>query len=344
MSTPSVSVVVCAYTLERWNEIVASVLSAARQEPAPGELLLVVDHNPALVERAERELVAQVPTLRVLASERKKGLSGARNTALTAARGRVVVFLDDDAAAQDGWLAALLWGYQDPVVVAVGGSATPVWPDGCDRPVTLPAAKGSGRGALDWVVGCTYDGQPEVTGPVRNLMGCNMSVLRDVAIGVGGFSEDLGRVGKTPLGAEETELCIRITEADPSAVIVFEPAARVRHHVSPDRMTWSYLLRRSYAEGLSKATVAATVGQDAALSTERGYVVHILPRAFARGLGGAVAPGSGSRWASALGSVAVVGALAWTAGGYARGRVARLTGRAPGRSRQGLTGVCGGPA
>ncbi len=321
MSAPTTAVVVCAYTMERWDDLVESLASAGSQTPPPDELWLVVDHNPELLERASHELVSLLPALQVIPNGRKKGLSGARNTAVEQVRSDVVVFLDDDAAAGDGWLGALLAGYADDSVIAVGGSAAPRWPAGAERPTTLPRGADSTRGELDWIVGCTYAGQPEVLEPVRNLMGCNMSMRRLVFERVGGFSEELGRVGKTPLGCEETELCIRARRAFPASRIMFEPQALVRHHVSADRLTWSYLRRRCFAEGVSKAAVAALVGRDDALATERTYASQILPAAVVRQLRTGLVPLSTRRSQQLGGAVAVVVALASTVLGFARGRI-----------------------
>ena len=149
-------------------------------------------------------------------------------------------------------------------------------------------------------------------------MGCSMSFRREVFAELGGFSEDLGRVGTVPLGCEETELCIRASELFPGVSVVFEPRARVRHHVTPDRMTWSYLRRRCYAEGVSKAAVAAMVGRDVALSTERGYATRVLPAGVARELGTAV---RGRPRRGLAGVAAILLALVSTAVGYLRGRV-----------------------
>ena len=323
MTRPTTAVVVCAYTMERWDDLVASLRSAAGQDPAPDELWLIVDHNADLLSRARLELGSEIPNLQVAANGRKKGLSGGRNTALELVRSDVVVFLDDDAQAEPGWLRALSEPYHDPSVMAVGGVAKPRWPAGsAGRPPTLPAPLGAVdswivRGELDWVVGCTYAGQPDQTIEVRNLMGCNMSFRRAVFAGLGGFSEDLGRVGKTPLGCEETELCIRGTARSPGSRILFQPSARVHHHVSSDRLTWKYLRQRCFAEGVSKAAVSAMVGPHSALSTERDYVRRVLPSGLFRELRAAIG-GRRPAWGSAL---AIVVGLAWTVAGYARGRM-----------------------
>ena len=304
--TPQVTVVICAYTERRWQDLVDAVHSVRAQSVAPSQLLLVIDHNAELAARA----AAGIGGVTVLVNENRRGLSGARNTALAHASGDIVVFLDDDAsAAGPDWLELLLAPYQDPAVQAVGGAATPIWP--VDRPITLPA--GTARGELDWVVGCTYRGQPEVIGDVRNLMGCNMSFRRAVFTAVGGFTEDMGRVGTVPVGCEETELCIRLRHHDPSARIVFEPRALVRHRVSADRVTWSYLRRRSWGEGISKAAVSRLVGPGDALSTERSYTTKVIPAGFFREL-------ARLRVASAF---ALVLSVLYAAAGYARGKVAR---------------------
>ena len=322
MQEPTSAVVVCAYTLERWSDLTDAVRSAAGQDPAPRTVLLVVDHNDELLERARRELLPAVPQLRITPNTRRQGLSGARNTALEQLDEDVIVFLDDDARAADGWLAELLRPYARESVVAVGGAAVPRW-SGQGRPATLPAGAGDAWGELDWVVGCTYAGQPTEERGVRNLMGSNMSFRREPLVASGGFDEGLGRIGKTPLGCEETELCIRIRNQRPGAEIVFRPQAVVAHRVSLDRRTWRYLLHRAYAEGVSKAAVAGLVGSDQALETERAYATRVLPSGLARQAVRSVRGGGESRGDAGQGALAIVAVLATTATGYLRGRAAR---------------------
>src|SRR5207302_801054 len=142
------TVVICAYTERRWADLVEAVGSVREQTVPAGEIIVVIDCNPELVERAAAEFIGVV----VVENTGKRGLSGARNTAIELAKGDVIAFLDDDAAAEPDWLAQLLAGYRDSRVLAVGGSARPRWPDGT-RPALLP-------GELVWVGGCTYVGQP----------------------------------------------------------------------------------------------------------------------------------------------------------------------------------------
>jgi GT2 family glycosyltransferase len=313
----TVTVIICAYTERRWSDIVAAVSSLGRQTRQPDEVLLVIDHNPALAARARAEIVGA----RVVENDCPQGLSGARNAGVAHSCSDILAFLDDDAQADADWLEQLLKPYRDAAVVAVGGAATPLWPNGKHRPGWLPAM--GPHGPLDWVVGCTYTGLPTGRAEVRNVMGCSMSFRSTAFDRVGGFSTGLGRVGTLPLGCEETEFCIRLRQQIPGARVLFEPRASVSHRVTPDRMTWSYLWRRSWSEGVSKAAIARIIGAKDALSTERRYVVRVLPAALTRALGGALTGRAGA----AANATAIASAVAATVGGYLRERARSVAGQ-----------------
>jgi GT2 family glycosyltransferase len=269
-----VSVVVCAYTAARWDDLRRSLESLRRQRMPPREVVLVIDHDPPLLERAR----AAFPDVVTVANRHRRGLSGARNTGLELARGAITAFLDDDACADPDWLERLVSGYDDPAVAGVGGAIDPDWSDG--RPSWFPAE-------FDWVVGCTYRGMPEGRRSVRNLIGANMSFRTELFRDVGGFVEWIGRVGTRPLGCEETEFCIRVARRRPGARMLLEPSARVRHRVPHERARWRYFASRCWAEGRSKALVAQRAGARTALATERSYVASTLTRGLARGVGDA---------------------------------------------------------
>ena len=294
------AVVICAYTQLRWGDLQDSVESAKRQPERP-EVIVVIDHEPELFARAQ----ARWPELLVVENAEERGLSGARNTGVARTEADVVAFLDDDATADDDWLGHLLAALDDPDVVGVGGHATPSW----------PTATGPGPYAdeLLWIVGCSYAGLPETAGDVRNVIGSSMAFRRDAILLAGGFRSGIGRVGNQPLGCEETELCIRIAQVRPGSRIRHEPRSNVSHRVSPDRVTWRYLLRRSYYEGISKAVLSRRVGTGRSLSSESTYLTRVVPGAIARELR-AVGRGGLQRAAAITASVVA------TVAGYGVGR------------------------
>ncbi|MEU1306114.1 glycosyltransferase family 2 protein [Streptomyces shenzhenensis] len=322
MSDPGISVVICVYTEDRWEDILAAVSSVRAQSYPALETLLVVDHNPALLDRLAEEYGEQrtaraAGDVRVLANAGPRGLSAGRNTGVAASRGAVIAFLDDDAVAERDWLRRFAEGYADPKVLAVGGRTVPVWASG-RRPAWFPAE-------FDWVVGCTYRGLPPGRVRVRNVLGGNASFRRTAFDAAGGFATGIGRdAGSRPLGCEETELCIRLGRARPDAVLLIDDRAVIHHRVPAARERFGYFRTRAYAEGLSKALVARSVGAAKALESERRYATRVLPVGVARGLRDALMarPGGAGR-AGAI----VAGVLA-AAGGYLVGSARARRGEA----------------
>ncbi|KNB49653.1 glycosyltransferase [Streptomyces caatingaensis] len=325
---PDVSVVICVYTEDRWGDILAAVASVAAQSRPALETLVVVDHNPALLRRLAGHY-ADDGRVRVLANAGPRGLSAGRNTGVAASSGEVIAFLDDDAVAERDWLRHFAEGYTDPRVMAVGGRTEPVWASR-GRPAWFPEE-------FDWVVGCTYRGLPPGRVRVRNVLGGNASFRRSGLLAVGGFASGIGRDGhRLPLGCEETELCIRLCRAVPDAVLLIDDRSVIHHRVPPERERFGYFRTRAYAEGLSKALVAHSVGTRDGLASERRYTTRVLPAGVVRGLRDALLGRAGGAGRAG----AIVAGLAVTTGGYAVG----LARARRGAGRFAVAAVPGAPA
>ena len=313
LDAPELSVVVCAYTLERWTVLTSAIHSILSQVRPVDEVILVIDHAPALLDAARAEFTHDRVT--IIENSGPRGLSGARNSGVAAASRSIVAFLDDDATATPDWASRLMGWYADPAVLGVGGSSVPNW-SGARRPAWFPEE-------FDWVVGCTYRGMPVRPSAVRNLIGSNMSFRRALFAEIGGFDPSVGRVGTAPVGCEETVFCILVAARFPGGRIMYDPAVRVDHHLPPNRSTWRYFRARCYAEGRSKAVVSGLVGSRQGLASERSYVRRTLPAAAMRGIVEAVRT---RRVAPLARTAAIVVGLAITGTGYVVGRVARLRG------------------
>jgi glycosyltransferase involved in cell wall biosynthesis len=302
-AAPPVSVVICAFTLERIERIAAAVESLEAQTVAPREIVLVIDHSPQL----EAECRRRWPATRVLANRERQGLSGARNTGLAESSGAVVAFLDDDAVAAEDWLEEIANAHRThPSILGVGGWTEPAWER--SQPAWFPIEFG-------WVVGASYRGLPDAGGPVRNTTGGNMSVDRRAYVEAGGFDVNLGKVGIRS-EPEDTELCIRIGNMHPDRQWIFWPGARIAHKVPLERESFRYFLTRCRYEGLGKAALTAIAGGRRGLSSERTYALRIL----SSGVAIRIARGLRSRDYSpfAQAAVLVVG-LAVTTAGFAEG-------------------------
>lgn len=308
-----VVVVIACYSEERWPQLSAAVESVLGQTVPAADVVVVVDHNEALLQR----VAEQWPQVRVVANRFSPGASGARNSGAFAAEGEIIAFLDDDAVAVPAWLERLVEPFHDPGVVGVGGGVDPAWEVG--RPAWFPDE-------FFWLVGATDPGGQDDVHEVRNVWAENMAVRRDRFVAVGGFRPDFGKVGSHS-SPEDTDLCIRMSEGGGRWLLV--PQARVSHHVPAARSTFGFFVRRSFLEGEGKAALRA-LSPAGSLGVERDYASRVLPAAFLRGVRQAWLERTA---VPALTSAAVASGALAAAAGYAWGVRSLL--RTPSRPRRG---------
>ena len=305
----SVAVIVCAYTLERIDDLTASLDAVHAQSRMPDEVVCVIDHNDLLLERvAQLTVERDWHLLTIVPNTSTQGLSGARNVGVAATSSDIVVFIDDDATADTDWLRELAKPFADASVAGAGGRIEPAWPG--QRPAWFPPH-------LDWTIGCSIPTLPADGGPIRNMYGASAAFRRSALDRAGRFPTELGRVGANGAGCEETEVCIKIRQESPDSSIVYVPKSLVAHRVTVERASVRYVLRRCFAEGQSKARLARRVGAQDATGDERGYALIIL-RSVAHDL--ATAARRPSRLARAAVLVAGLGSAS---SGYVLERVFR---------------------
>ncbi len=288
-SSLDVSVIICTSSQERLSQLAAAVESVKQQRIPPREIIVVVDHNPALSHLARGVLKDAT----IVENKFKRGSAGARNSGVAQAQSEFVAFLDDDAVAARDWLSTLYQDCQDDGILGAGANVIPIWETG--KPGWFPEE-------FYWVVGCSYVGLTEKRAPIRNPFGGGMCIRREIFQAVGGFREEIGRLG------EEAELCIRSTQHWPRRKFLFEPRARIYHHVTPHRASWSYFCSRCYLEGLAQVMVSKLVGRSHRLGAAQTPLLRTLLKGVLRALDDAAAgylDGLGRSWAIIIG-VAVI--------------------------------------
>jgi glycosyltransferase involved in cell wall biosynthesis len=193
------------------------------------------DATPAVLNRARSRL-----PLTVL-HEPRPGKNGAINRALEAARGRLLLFTDDDVEPDSGWLseyraAAGRW----PAYAIFGGPVIPKFPP--ETPDWLKTHPRLVKGAF-----AKFLPQPD-EGPCVHLpFGPNFAVRASHLSGVR-FSEEMGSKGAdTDLMGGESELLARLQAAGER--VIFVPSAPVRHVIVPSQLDRGWLLRRMFRIG-----------------------------------------------------------------------------------------------
>jgi glucosyl-dolichyl phosphate glucuronosyltransferase len=270
ITTSDATVVLTTYDPRRWLLLQAAVQSIIAQHDGPRRLVICVDQNEELLNRARRAW----PEVTVVPNRSDRGASGARNTGAEHADTRFIAFLDDDVHARDGWLSRLLEPFADPTVVGTGGGVIPRWET--RRPSWFPEE-------FDWVVGASYRGMPTIRRPVRNVWAENMAVRTDVFNSVGGFRTGFGKIGSVSR-PEDTDLCIRMSNHAARAHWVYVPEARIDHYVPAERARISFFLRRAYNEGRGKVEMAHLLGSHRSLQDEADYLRRTLPAGVWAGL------------------------------------------------------------
>jgi glucosyl-dolichyl phosphate glucuronosyltransferase len=329
-----VAVVIPAYTMDRW-ELLARMVASARSQTVPVETIVVcIDNNAALLDRARREWgEAQSPEVLVIPNRHHADLTRtavheaahgsrrtfcagvARNTAAEAVSADVIVFTDDDARAEPDWIERLLEVLSSPSVVAAGGP--PVAEYETQRPAWYP-------GNFNWVFGCAYDGLPTTIQPFRRLICNNLAVRRSAFEAVGGFLDS---------DFDDLNLGTRLIARFGLESVVYTPFAVVHHFVPAQRMTWRYFWRRCYFVNREKVRVFSSMGTTGNLTAERQFVLYALSRQAGLTLRQLVRGDINALYA--LGAM-IVG-IGSAGAGHLRGRLDAMMARRPRRTVRGLS-------
>lgn len=243
--------------------------------------VLVVDNGStdATAEVAERMLAGRGRVVH----ESQQGLARARNTGIEAARGDVLVFIDDDISLSPSWVHAMEEGFGRAEVHALGGPVETIFPEGADRDYVAAVMGDGGTGTGNFMPtspACEITGKGRVGFP----RGGNMAMRREAVERAGGFNPVLGW-GKRQIPGEETDLFTRMLAQ--GSRIWFDPRAQVLHRIQLEKLNWEYLGRWHRGYGRASVIMKGRLGLlmkvlkilDQVLTWMRYASLTLLPRA-----------------------------------------------------------------
>lgn len=236
----SVSVVISTRNRAGW--LPDCLGSLAAQDHAPAFEVIVIDNasdddTPDVLSR----WCSQDPRFRT-AREERIGLSAGKNRGIQLARGRVLLFTDDDVMVDPGWIASyadLFSRVGDEAVIA-GGRIAPIphdlgpWPPWFDDGSTIDLAlldhlheRALERGEYVW--------------------GANMAVPMPIFERFGTWNEDVGNRDDQRETYEDAEFQDRMRTH--GVDVWFCPAAAIRHRVNRGTITARRLVTNAFNRG-----------------------------------------------------------------------------------------------
>ncbi len=187
------------------------------------ELVLVDNASPDDTAALLRRLDGDV---QVIVNDTNRGFAAACNQGAWAARGRHVVFLNNDTEPGPGWLEPLVAALDAGDADVVGSLLT--YPDGSVQHAGISWVRLPGSGVIHplHVPGPCGGDQSlvERRRPVSAVTGACLAVPRDVFLDLNGFAEAYWN------GYEDVDLCARVGSL--GGVVLYEPSSQLVHHES----------------------------------------------------------------------------------------------------------------
>lgn len=236
--------IICTHARPQY---LAACLAGFRTQQGTQPHLIVVDSASPALQAHEIARLAEAAGARLIRAE-QPGLSQARNLGLAASGAAWSAFLDDDAVPAPDWAAQLLAAIAalPPDAAALGGRILPEWEQ--PLPGWWPPAL---RGVLTIV---EWDGQGEEgrdLPPGVTVYGANMVFRTKALAAIGGFPEELGRVGRRLLSGEEVEVLDRLRAS--GLRVFYDGRVIVRHSIQAERLAPGWLLDRLHWQGATDA-------------------------------------------------------------------------------------------
>jgi glycosyltransferase involved in cell wall biosynthesis len=229
--------------------------------------IIVIDNNCTDDTRQVVEEIASsspVPLRCVL--ETRQGLGFGRNRAIDEAKYDHIIYLDDDIEINPKWLFGYLEALQTLNADCVVGPVSPKFEKALPAYMT-PRIIDS--------VSSPYSqkGDSMILLPdscAHEVPGCNFGVRKAVAVEVKGFDTSLGRVGKSLLAGEDFEFGQRLVRAGKR--VVYHPECSIRHVITEEKLSKSYLRRRWYGFGATQRALEHTTKKSRGRRRIRAFV------------------------------------------------------------------------
>ncbi len=234
-----VSVVICTKNRAPYLAVCLEEVTRQASEFTDVEIIVLdngsTDNTKSVVEKAFANTA--VPCRYVY--EERAGISNARNSGRTAARGNVIAYTDDDAIPHPGWMAKI----RDHFL----GSGSDYLAGRVELKLDAPLPDWFSEGLL-WVTGKSPFGDQVRVLESECPISANCAIRAEVFDAVGGYDPRISYYG------EEVNFFYRVKGK--GFITIYRPDIVVDHHVPAARLTKAALKEKAYLMGRGAAQVA----------------------------------------------------------------------------------------
>lgn len=232
--TPDISVIICTYNRALYLHEALTSLVEQEFDKAKFEIIVVNNNSTDNTEAVCRDFISKYPDQNIYYyNEQQQGSSPARNKGAKEAKGRLFIFMDDDAVAEKDYLRNA-WEYHlaNPSVHGFGGRIIPRY---------IPSEPKWMSHYLSGTVG-NFDYARETVefSPNKYPLESNMAVTKKAFEENNGFDIALpGVKGTLRIGGEGKDFFLRLKEK--GYKIFYVPNMVVHHVVEVKKLTKEYL-------------------------------------------------------------------------------------------------------
>ncbi|MDH3638007.1 MAG: glycosyltransferase [Gammaproteobacteria bacterium] len=239
------SIIVCTYNRSGpLKRLLDSLDGAIRHAGADGELIIADNNSTDNTRYVIEGFRCEIPVVYVFESRQGKGF--ALNTALTKARGDLLIFTDDDVTVTSDWISEYLKAAAASRSEWFGGPIYPKWP------TSIPAwYRNSDNKKVFFGYLVNYD----LSTPSREYQeedplpwGASMAIRRRIFPETGGFREDIGVTAKRRGTGMDVNMIARLRAAGARGYYVRD--AVCYHHLDKQRLRYRAFVKYGFSRGI----------------------------------------------------------------------------------------------
>lgn len=237
-------------TLNRCHLLEKTLQSISVQDfPADSFEVLIIDNGSTDATKT----VANASGIRNVRYifEPNPGLHAGRHRGMAEAKHDILVYADDDIVALPTWLSAIDNSFRDPEVAIVGGNDFPLYESDPPQWIEELWVRNEHGRFLTFYSLLEFGKTRKEIDPVY-VFGCNFSIRKEILMKVKGFHPD-GMPSDRLRFRGDGETYVAEMVRSLGYKTIFDPGASVNHWVPTARMNEQYLLKRSFAEGVTQS-------------------------------------------------------------------------------------------